>query len=354
MKTTAENLAQSFYEACRITSKYDQLKEILVALELALKEADATVKSRLCTDFAELIPVDESERAIKGIIRWCLRHEFLQQAVTMTAEWFPRYLFSAGIVKVIDQEVYKQNEEQRQAWDTWTGHIFKNYNPYENVSAENLELEIDLDHLTVKNLRNIVVSCDYSCWECYKTIQGHNPALEQFLQSLARVNLDYPAHIFPQYVIGLHPKNSIRMICEDKYNYPQKDILEKFIKRGVAKSKTPAHFVLSIIPHSKEELLRKLFNLYGEKKARKAKTDDETLAKITARKSVFERLLAENKLSVNNKTKFLELVVAHLTIVEFYRNRMNHGVIEFKGQEGNREIALEVEELLKLAEELEK
>lgn len=356
MEQNCKNLVEisnCFYEACRITSRYSDLKKILEELDESLAVCDLEECETIRSDFSELLPIYKSDISIKYIIRWCLRHSFLQQAVTMTAEWFPRYALAAGVFRIVDVKVEDENNEQRQPWDTWTGHLFKNYNPYITSKDDPNSTNFDLENLTAKALRNLLKNKDYNCWDVYTAIKGYNRKLEVFLTKLLQVNVNYPREQFAYYVSKCKSDDPIKVICNAKYNNPLNNDLQRYVNKGIKGAKNPAQYVLNILGGLSTEILTELFDLSDVSKTRSARSDDETRAKITARKTIFRKMLAEERIASSNVDKFLEIVEKHLIIVEFYRNRMNHGVIEFKGIEGNENIAHKVEELLRLAEALE-
>lgn len=357
MEQNCKNLVEfnnCFYEACSITSRYSDLKKILEAIDGALAVyASGDDSAAIRKDFSQLIATYKSDISIKYIIRWCLRHGFLQQAVTMTAEWFPRYALAAGVFKVVDAKVEEENNEQRQRWDTWTGHLFKNYNPYVTSKDDPNSTDFDLENMTAKALRKLLKNKDYRCWEVYTAIKGYNRKLEVFLTKLLQVSVNYPREQFAYYVSTCKSDDPIKVICNAKYNNPINNDLQRFINKGIKGAKDPANYVLNILGGLATEILVELFDLSDVPKTRSARTDEETMTKIVARKTIFRKMLAEGRIASSNAEKFLEIVEKHLIIVEFYRNRMNHGVIEFNGAEGNKAIAAKVEELLSMAEELE-
>lgn len=346
---------KNFHEACRITSKYEDLKAILVELENSLKESPVVPEiQNIKEQFQYLIPIDKSDRSVKPIIRWCLARGYLQQAVTMTAEWFPRYALAAGVFQIVDAQVEEDNDQQRQPWDTWTGHLFKNYNPYSVKNNTSTDVELDVANMSVLEFRNLLKTLNYNYWDLYTTIKDQNQKkLENFLTDLIKVGPSLPILQFAAHVVGLPSTHPLKIICSKAYKNPDDANLEKYINRNLKKHSNPCEYILKILKSLSTETITELFGLPETNKPRKAKTDEETAQKIAARKEVFRKLLADGKIASSDNDLFLDVVEKQIAIIEFYRNRMNHGVINFEGIEGNQEIEAKVEELFQLAEQLE-
>lgn len=353
-KGSLELQVKRFHEACRITSKYEDLKDILAEIDSCLEEVSSNVANiKLRESLKTLLPIDKSDRAVKPIILWCLAQGYLQQAVTMTAEWFPRYALAAGVFKIVDPQVEEENDQQRQPWDTWTGNLFKNYNPYTQSPEDPTSKSFDLEAMTSKDLRNILKNKNFNYWEIYITIKGHNKKLEEFLIEIMTTVPKYPRLQFPQYLVALSSSHPLRRLFDDKFKNVSDEDLQRYIAKGLKNSNDPAEYVLSILAASSRYILVELFDLQDSVKPKRAKTDEETLGKIAARKKIFENLLQEGKIASSKPDVFLEIVEKQISIIEFYRNRMNHGVIKFEGIVGNKEIEAKVEELFNLSEELE-
>ena len=347
---------KDFHEACRITSNYNDLKSILEKLEAHFAEHAASADldyTLMKDDFSTLIPVDRTDRSVKHIIRWCMAHGYLQQAVTMTAEWFPRYALAAGVFRIKDAIVEEENDQQRQPWDTWTGNLFKNYNPYSASKDDPTCTDFEVENMSVKGFRKVLQNKEYDCWDVFTTVRGHFIKLDAFLTELLTVGPKVPTLQFAKFVLNLKDEHPIKVLCQTQYKPVDDEGLKKAINKGLKNAKNPAKFILYILSKTPANVMIELFGLPEIPKTRTARTDDETKKKISARQEVFHRLLNEGKIASSDKKLFLEVVEKQLEIVEFYRNRMNHGVIRFNGVEGNKAIADKVEELLSMAEKLE-
>lgn len=349
-----------FYEAVLITSRYDGLCDILDTIHAELKECreDHAVTSEekeflsyAEEEFSGFLPYEKSDKYIPEVIKWCLSHDLLQQAVTMAAEWTPRYLIFTGIVSDSDGSVEKECEKARHPWDTWGGYLFKTYNPYEDIVAADKKDEIE--ELNVKSFRAFVKNSGFDYYKIMKGLNGKNIKIDAFLRHLMQLGIENSGWRFPCAVAKRPETDPIKIVCRSFFCMAGEAGFEKSLVNNY-KGTTPTTYILKMFSTLKSDVIAELFEIPLDSKIRTAKSDDDVESKIRMRQRVFERLIEEKRIGVSDASVFLQMAELHGRIVEFYRNRMNHGVIEFKGIDGNMEIVADVRKMLSMAEKLVK
>lgn len=347
-----------FYEAVLIASRYDGLCDILDAIQSELKvcmeDNTFTCEEKEFVSYAEdefssFLPYEKSDRYIPEIIKWCLSHNLLQQAVTMSAEWTPRYLIFTGIVTDNDGSVEKECDRARHPWDTWGGYLFKTYNPYVDILAA--EKKDEIGELNVKSFRSFVKNSDFDYYKIMKGLNGRNIKIDTFLRHLMQLDIENHGWRFPYAVTKLPETDSIKIVCRSFFCMAGEAGFEKSLVNNY-KGTMPTTFILKMFGTLKSDVIAKLFDIPLDSKIRTAKSDDDVESKIRMRQRVFARLIEEKRIGVVDTAVFLQMAELHGRIVEFYRNRMNHGVIEFKGIDGNMEIVADVRKMLSMAEKL--
>lgn len=349
--------ARLVFAACRITAKYVDLLDLLKHLDRCMEGVGAVVgnsnevvlQKAVAEDFAGLLPFKEGSHNIKEIIRWCLKHDFLQQAATMTAEWLPQYLLEAGVISVVDKKVVEDNQIQRKDWDSWAGNLFKNYSPYEQLERV---AELDLDELDTKTFRLLIKKSNYSAMEVYKAIKGKNSRLDVFLMRLMQLSISNPPAGFPDFIARLGTEHELRVICETVYGKRGDEALKASVKKGLQSIKNTGSYILHLLETIKQDLLVEMFAFTIKENKKTAKSDAEIMAKIKFRQAVFTKLFDEHRITSHDKVKFLELLHIYMGVVELYRNRMAHGLIAFQGLEGNARIFEQINLLLNMADEI--
>lgn len=77
------------------------------------------IEPRLWADYRDLITTDDGNIDTVSLIRWCLRHDHLQQALTLYTESMPAYWVDNGFVTITERgtkmaQMRKDNEDRRE------------------------------------------------------------------------------------------------------------------------------------------------------------------------------------------------------------------------------------------------
>lgn len=141
------NAMEGVSEALKISSSYTEMNKVLDDLSKAIDMYKLYLESKnynaseqevffakllpaIAMEYDEVLPVSGKPANALQIIKWCMKKEFLQQAMTLFTEWVPVYLFENKIIRLKDSRIikeYEQHQKSQQSLVTWQNFFIRRY-----------------------------------------------------------------------------------------------------------------------------------------------------------------------------------------------------------------------------------
>lgn len=236
---------------CRTGTIQNALQHLTEALQKFRAYRGNDLKEEM---FLNIIDVIEREygNLIKGkatkldIIRWCLRKEFLQQAMTLCTEWLPIEYIDRKIAYTDDTDIIEDCKKQARAYgNSWQMFFISKYKP--SIRKED-DMSIEVDNL--ENSLSAVLHGEMSIDEspCSKY-----PIMAQFAEQFQKAAIPFEK-------MQQGPLR-IRDYSDFKENYPLiAKALEKAFNKNQENPKFKKSYIEFIQTTNLEKTTRMLFN----------------------------------------------------------------------------------------------
>ncbi|MBR3622590.1 MAG: hypothetical protein IKN43_04480, partial [Selenomonadaceae bacterium] len=251
-----------------------------------------------------------------GVIRWCLKRGFLQQAVTFYAEWLPRYLEEAGYIQVLDRILIRECKENSILYSHWTNFLFRTYLPKESkkggVNKEDLNLHKDLLPVLVNGEAEKVI----------EALDGRNEKLENFILYIQNFREEHPVENVAEIITQLSPNDLIRKLMEAIT--PSGATFPKFVASRVNNERNTERVLIKALASLPKNKIKYFYD-YDENDF----LGDNVVRKSRSRRDVFEILL-NNKTIITtlNEENLLNFIESYCLIVRGLRNKIAHAAAD--------------------------
>lgn len=273
---------------------------------------------RIEEEYMSILPAEGKESSPLAIIKWCIRRDMLQQAVTFYTEWTPRYIIDSGLVYAIHPDVIDLCRKKGQMWSCWQIYFFRNYMP--TAQAPKDDTYAAYNDLTYDEI-NSYIQKGYSLKQIQSYVKGKNELFDKFLKEAIGIEFCVDNYIerkkFINKVINLPSKHILRHIFENART--DNITLKSFLYSRLSKVRTLEELILSSLKQAGRDKTVDLFQLSGER------VEATIEQKMELRKWAFRTMLAEGtiqtKLSPDNLITFAALYTQY---VDTWRNSFNH------------------------------
>jgi hypothetical protein len=130
---------------------------------------------RIQKDYGELL---QSDRNSLSSIRWCVEHDYLQQAITLYIETVPKYLFDIKAIELTNQgnkEIAKLMKDDNREQEFYALNVYEQENPKDKMQKE---MKQKMDEL-ITNVSQQLCSENEVKEELYTTFCKMNDIAEQ-------------------------------------------------------------------------------------------------------------------------------------------------------------------------------
>ncbi|MBR3623030.1 MAG: TM1812 family CRISPR-associated protein, partial [Selenomonadaceae bacterium] len=244
-----------------------------------------------------------------GIIRWCLKRGFLQQAVTFYAEWLPRYLEEAGYIQVLDRILIRECKENSILYSHWTHFLFRTYLPKESIKGGVNQADLNLH----KDLLPVFVNGEAE--KVIEALDGRNEKLENFVLYIRNFSEEHPVETVANVITELPPNDLIRKLMEAIT--PNGAKFDKFVTSRINNERNTERVLIKALATLPKNKIKYFYD-YDENDF----LGDNVVRKSRSRREVFEILL-KNKTIITtlNEEKLLNFVESYGLIVRGLRNK---------------------------------
>ena len=121
LKTSLETFHDAFQKKAETMKRELASSFQLMAEEDRYDALTRIIENRIEKDYKELLASPDDDLAK---IRWCLRHDYLQQALTLYTECIPEFLFDRGIFSLSDEQKKPIREEMKKRGEQRSLHFY--------------------------------------------------------------------------------------------------------------------------------------------------------------------------------------------------------------------------------------
>lgn len=309
---------------------YEETEKILAELNSAITEYKEAVNSnevininefyfnkllaRIKIHYGEILPKGNVKSAPSDIIRWCLKSKLIQQAVIFFTEWIPSFLVEQKYL-IVDKTIKDECIKRGQNFSHWSVHFFRAYQPKMSSSSLNAE-ELKEIFQQNKTLDEILAN-----------VQGKNAKIEKHLKEFSDFFKGFKSNEkVTGKILQLQEKHFVhKLILMTQALAKLTNIsFEEYVKKTFTTAKNAQTYLINRLRSNiPQKDLKKLFDLSDE---------EGDLPKDNVSRAEIMKYLADNNLikltiPLNN---FLDFIDNYELIVQYFRNKMAHAVINDK------------------------
>jgi len=281
-------------------------------------------------EYDAILPKENLKQSPIDIIRWSIKTGFIQQAVVFFTEWIPEFLVNEKYIEV-NKNIMEECQRKGQNFSSWTVHFFRAY-----------QAKIPIKSLTYDEVKKLFKSNNNDFDAIIKAINGKCKKLEDFLISIRDFSQNCGDNGSDK-ILVLPKENLIRKLIEMTQN---KNLsFEEYVKKIFTDTKKLEYnLTIRLYNHLSKAGFKNFFDIGDE---------SQNIAKDNPSRAEIMNYLIENNLMTVNmpKENFLNFVDNYELIVQYFRNKMAHAVLNNKAILKQDEFVKRIEDSLDLIEE---
>ena len=286
-------------------------------------------------EYDAILPKENVKQSPIDIIRWSLKTGFIQQAVVFFTEWIPEFLVNEKYIEV-NKNIKEECKKKSQNFSSWTVYFFRAY------QAKNSFSKSTQNQLSVEEIKEIFKKYNNSLEAIQKAVSGRSERLDKFLMNIHGFSNNSKKNPIVN-LSRLSEKHLIRKLIE--YSQTQKLPYQKYIEIMFQNVTNVELNLTNRLTSLTDENLKEMFGL-------KDKDNEKNTSDNSGRAEIMNMLIEKNLMTVNlPKDNFLNFVDNYELIVQYFRNKMAHAVLNNKAILKQDEFVKRIEDSLDLIEE---
>ena len=328
---------RNFSDAIKLCQT-NALEKILGNLEHKIKQFRSTTDKNIQEElFAKILDlIDQEYKFILGrnkkigLIQWCIKKGFMQQAMTLYTEWIPQYIVANKIFYPTDDKLKLECKKQDRDYKSWEQVLVTDYNlrgcknddsnktsnkfftKFKNATKELAKILV-AEQNKIKLIEEKISQLKYD-EEILKNMQILLLQIVDFAKAIKTTTERKTA------ILEKYPKLKIIVVKPDSYQRS----LDEFIT-----DKVNLDWLLNQTAHLGEDKLKELLNVkaeviatYNESLAQK-ETVNNIEERWVNRERVLKKLYKDGVCNTNYPKKYLDILKDYFYIRN-YRNQINH------------------------------
>jgi len=287
-------------------------------------------------EYDAILPKENLKQSPIDIIRWSLKTGFIQQAVVFFTEWIPEFLVNEKYIEV-NKNIKEECQRKGQNFSSWTVYFFRAY------QVRVTQTQPTQKKLTIDEIKEIFKTHSNNLSAIRKAVYGRYEKLDDFLTKMHGFSSHCQKDTVKN-ILELSQKHLIRKLIEFTKN-PNLSY-ETYVQVIFKNVTNVENNLTSRLSSLSDKNLKEMFDLKDEYNDNEKKpTDNQSRAEI------MNYLIENNLMTVNlPKDNFLNFVDNYELIVQYFRNKMAHAVLNNKAILKQDEFVKRIEDSLNLIE----